>query len=350
LNKLLEVKNIKVYFFLNPEDIISEKDLSIDELTTYITDKRFKNKFPAKAIDGVSFDIYEGEIFGIVGESGSGKSVTAHSIMRLIPEPQGKIVEGEIIFKGINLLELDYKELQNYRGKQIGMIFQEPFVSLNPVLKISDQITEAILIDKDVTKSQAKEKALNFLKDSGIKDPENVMNSYPHQLSGGIKQRIMIAIALSRNPSLLIADEPTTSLDVTIQNQILELLIKIKNERKDFSILFISHNLGVVYQICDRLMIMYAGKVQEIGTIDDIFRKPLHPYTEGLLACYPNPDKSKYTKLNEIPGIIPSVLNYPRGCKFHPRCNKVMDICKIKEPELARYSASHIVRCHLYNK
>jgi len=350
LKKLLEIKKLKIFFFIEREGIIPDNKLFPEEADSVKTDKRYKNKFPVKAIDDVSFDIYEGEILGIAGESGSGKSVTAHSIMRLIPEPQGKIVSGEVIFKGVNLLKLDSEALNNYRGKEIGMIFQEPMVSLNPVMKISEQITEAIMADGNVTKTQSKKMASDFLIKSGISNPDIVMRSYPHQLSGGIKQRIMIAIALSRIPSLLIADEPTTSLDVTIQNQIIDLLMKIKNERKEFSILFITHNLGIINQICDRVLIMYAGKIQEAGTKEDIFLNPLHPYTTGLLACYPNPDKVKNDKLDEIPGTIPNALSYPRGCKFHPRCSKVMDICREIEPELTGYNGNHFVRCHLYKK
>jgi oligopeptide/dipeptide ABC transporter ATP-binding protein len=349
LDKLLEINNLKVYFFFEGEKVEARDMIyKYRELKEIYTDKRYKNKIPAKAVDDLSFEIYENEIFGIAGESGAGKSVTAHSIMRLIPEPIGKIISGKIYYGGRNLLDLDLKEFRKIRGKHISMIFQEPMSSLNPVLKIQEQIIESILIDKKISKKQAKSDALEFLRSTGINNPDVVMNSYPHQLSGGIRQRIMIAIALSRNPSLLIADEPTTSLDVTIQKQILDLLFEIKENRKGFSILLITHNLGIIRQVCDRMLIMYAGKVQEKGTAKEIFENPKHPYTVGLLSCFPDPGKFTNNKLTEIPGVIPNILNYPGGCKFHPRCKYVMDICKQKEPELIELENNHSVRCHLF--
>ncbi|MBK7447119.1 MAG: ABC transporter ATP-binding protein [Ignavibacteria bacterium] len=314
----------------------------------YASDKYLKGKVPAKAVDNVSFDIDEGEVIGIVGESGSGKSVTAYSITRLIPDPPGKIVAGEVIYKGKDLLKITFDEMKNYRGKEIAMIFQEPMTSLNPVMKIGDQISEILLQHENVNKEEAFKQGVNMLELVGIPSPEKRMKDYPHQFSGGMRQRVMIAMALACNPSLLIADEPTTALDVTIQAQILDLMLKLKNERKESAILLITHNLGVVAETCNRVIVMYGGKIQEIADAEALFGNPLHPYTKGLLESLPDPDKPKDT-LQAIPGIIPHILELPKGCKFSTRCTKVFDKCITDEPELLEIESKHFVRCHLYN-
>lgn len=337
--KLVEIKNLKTYFFIEATD---------KQIESEVNGKKIKGKIPAKAVDDVSFNIYEGEVLGIVGESGSGKSVTANSILRLIPDPPGKIVGGEIFFKGVDMLALTHDEMKNYRGNEITMIFQEPLTSLNPVLKIGKQVMEVILQHQDVSKEVAFEKAVEILDLVGIPDAGKRMKDYPHQFSGGMRQRVMIAMALACEPSLLIADEPTTALDVTIQAQILDLMVKIKNEKKEAAILLITHNLGVVAEICDRVIVMYGGKFQEIGNIFEIFDNPKHPYTIGLLSSLPNPEKETKEKLRAIPGIIPHILELPKGCKFCTRCTEVMDKCWDDEPDLKELTPGHFVRCHLF--
>jgi oligopeptide/dipeptide ABC transporter ATP-binding protein len=339
--KLVELKNLRTYFYVEGTDKSDAPEIS--------RDKTLKGKVAAKAVDDISFDIYEGEVLGIVGESGSGKSVTANSIMRLVPDPPGKIVGGEIIYKGKNLLKLSYEEMKNYRGNEIAMIFQEPLTSLNPVLKVGDQVMEVILQHEKVNKEQARKKAIEMMGLVGIPDAAKRMKDYPHQFSGGMRQRVVIAIALACNPSLLIADEPTTALDVTIQAQILDLMMKLKNERYDSAILLITHNLGVVSDICDRVIVMYGGKIQEVADVYTIFNKPLHPYTKGLLASLPNPENETKGKLKAIPGLIPHILELPKGCKFCTRCTekKADWYCEI-EPELLEIEPGHFVRCHLY--
>ncbi|MBS1552948.1 MAG: ABC transporter ATP-binding protein [Bacteroidetes bacterium] len=349
--KLVEIKNLRTYFFVEATDQqISDENVSHDSDLNklYAGDKYLKGKVPAKAVDNVSFDIYEGEVLGIVGESGSGKSVTAYSITRLIPDPPGKIVSGEVIYKGKDLLKITFDEMKNYRGKEIAMIFQEPMTSLNPVMKIGDQISEILLQHENVSKEDAFNKGVNMLELVGIPSPEKRMKDYPHQFSGGMRQRVMIAMALACNPSLLIADEPTTALDVTIQAQILDLMLKLKNERKESAILLITHNLGVVAETCNRVIVMYGGKIQEIADAESLFGNPLHPYTKGLLESLPDPDQPKET-LQAIPGIIPHILELPKGCKFSTRCTKVFDKCISDEPELLEIESQHFVRCHLYN-
>jgi oligopeptide/dipeptide ABC transporter ATP-binding protein len=337
---LLEVKNLKTYFYV--EGIDNKKP----EL---IVDKKLKGKIAAKAVEDVSFNVYEGEVLGIVGESGSGKSVTANSILRLVPDPPGKIVGGEILYKGIDLLKLDFDEMRDFRGKEIAMIFQEPLTSLNPVMRIGDQIKEIILRHNKISKDEANLKAIEMLEHVGIPDAAKRMKDYPHQYSGGMRQRVMIAIALACNPSLLIADEPTTALDVTIQAQILDLMIRLKNEREGAAILLITHNLGVVAETCDRVIVMYGGRIQEIGSADVIFNNPLHPYTKGLLNSLPDPYKQSHEKLKAIPGNVPHILDLPTGCKFCTRCleKKAEWYCE-KEPELLEVEQGHFVRCHLY--
>ena len=349
--KLVEIKNLRTYFFVEATDQqISDENISHDSDLNklYASDKYLKGKVPAKAVDNVSFDIYEGEVLGIVGESGSGKSVTAYSITRLIPDPPGKIVAGEVIYKGKDLLKITFDEMKNYRGKEIAMIFQEPMTSLNPVMKIGDQISEILLQHENVNKEEAFKQGVNMLELVGIPSPEKRMKDYPHQFSGGMRQRVMIAMALALHPSLLIADEPTTALDVTIQAQILDLMLKLKNERKESAILLITHNLGVVAETCNRVIVMYGGKIQEIADAEALFGNPLHPYTKGLLESLPDPDKPKDT-LQAIPGIIPHILELPKGCKFSTRCTKVFDKCITDEPELLEIESKHFVRCHLYN-
>jgi oligopeptide/dipeptide ABC transporter ATP-binding protein len=301
----------------------------------------------AKAVDGVSFDIRQGEVLGLVGESGSGKSVTALSIMRLIPDPPGKIVGGSILYKGQDVLKLSWEEVRNVRGNEISMIFQEPMTSLNPVLTIGSQIMEMILEHEHVSRREAFDRSVKMLSLVGIPAPESRMKDYPHQFSGGMRQRVMIAIALACNPSLLIADEPTTALDVTIQAQILELMLKIKDERKDAAILLITHNLAVVAETCHRVMVMYGGKIQEIAPVRELFKNPLHPYTRGLLASLPSIDGDKRARLKTIPGNVPSILELPVGCKFETRCTERIDTCAVIEPELIEVNPGHWVRCHL---
>lgn len=349
--KLVEVKNLKTYFFVEATDKqlkeTSKENFELEYADLYESDKYLKNKVPAKAVDDVSFEIYEGEVLGIVGESGSGKSVTAYSITRLVPDPPGKIVGGEVIYKGVNLLKLNHDEMRNYRGNEIAMIFQEPMTSLNPVMKIGDQITEILLQHENIAKEEAFKRGVEMLKLVGIPSAETRMKDYPHQFSGGMRQRVMIAMALSCNPALLIADEPTTALDVTIQAQIIDLMLKLKNERKEAAILLITHNLGVVAETCNRVVVMYGGKIQEVAEVDNLFERPLHPYTIGLLESLPDPENPK-EKLQAIPGIIPHILELPKGCKFATRCPKVFDKCWQEEPELKEVEPKRFVRCHLF--
>ena len=275
----------------------------------------------AKAVDGVSFDIREGEVLGLVGESGSGKSVTALSMMRLIPDPPGKIVGGSILYRGMDLLSLSWDEVRNIRGNEISMIFQEPMTSLNPVMTIGKQIMEVVLEHEQLSKQEAFNRAVEMLEMVGIPAAASRMKDYPHQFSGGMRQRVMIAIALACNSSLLIADEPTTALDVTIQAEILELMLKVKDERGHAAILLITHNLAVVAETCHRVMVMYGGKIQEIAPVRELFKNSLHPYTRGLLASLPSIERDKHARLKTIPGNVPSILDLPVGCKFETRCS-----------------------------
>jgi len=303
----------------------------------------------AKAVDGVDFDIFPGEVVGLVGESGSGKSVTALSILRLIPDPPGKIVQGSILFKGRDLLKISWDEIRSVRGKEISMIFQEPMTSLNPVFTIGMQVMEAVLVHEKVSKAEAFQRSVQMLELVGIPDPASRMNDYPQQFSGGMRQRVMIAIALACNPSMLIADEPTTALDVTIQAQILELMLQIKDQRKDAAILLITHNLAVVAETCHRVIVMYGGKIQEVAPVKELFKNPQHPYTRGLLASLPTVDGERQRRLTTIPGSVPSILDLPDGCKFVTRCTERLERCALIEPELIEASPGHWVRCHLVN-
>lgn len=303
----------------------------------------------AKAVDGVDFFIKKGEVFGVVGESGSGKSVTALSLIRLIPDPPGRILEGSAIFQDMDLLNMPLENIYNVRGREIAMIFQEPMTSLNPVFTIGMQVQEIIKRHKHVPDDQIFNHAVKMLDDVGIPDAALRMKDYPHQFSGGMRQRVMIAIALSCDPELLIADEPTTALDVTIQAQILELMMTIKEKRKDAAIMLITHDLAVVAETCQRVMVMYGGVIQEMAEIEPLFEEPLHPYTKGLLHSLPRPDLQEKKRLNNIPGTVPSIINLPPGCKFSNRCTEVRPECAKREPELREVKPGRWVRCHLFS-
>jgi oligopeptide/dipeptide ABC transporter ATP-binding protein len=310
----------------------------------------FTDEGVSPAVDGVDYEVRKGETLGVVGESGCGKSVTALSIMRLIPDPPGKIVAGDIVFEGQSLLSLSNEEMRRIRGNKISMIFQEPMTSLNPVYTIGNQISEALRLHQGLSKKDAHDRSIDMLQLVGIPLPERRVNEHPHQLSGGMRQRAMIAMALSCNPSLLIADEPTTALDVTIQAQILDLMVSLKADL-DTAIILITHDLGVVAESAARVVVMYAGKVVEEADVYNIFEHPLHPYTEGLLESIPRIDHSiqKKARLTEIQGVVPIPSQLPAGCHFHPRCPKVMDVCRHENPELKEEKADHRVRCWLYS-
>lgn len=299
----------------------------------------------AKAVNDVSFSIDKGEILAIVGESGSGKSVTSLSIMGLLQHP-GKVTGGEILYKEENLLQKSKKEMQKIRGDQISMIFQEPMTSLNPVQRIKDQIMESIMTHMKLTKKEALERTVEMLRLVGIPSPEDRANDYPHQMSGGMRQRVMIAMALSCHPELLIADEPTTALDVTIQAQILELLYDLR-EKLNMAVLLITHDLGVVCEAADRVVVMYCGRVVEEAPVKKLFEKPLHPYTFGLLNSIPKMDDDG-GKLYMIKGMVPNPLDMPAGCPFSDRCEHCMDRCRAEMPELKEYDDGHKARCFLY--
>lgn len=298
-----------------------------------------------KAVNGVDFEIRKGETVCVVGESGCGKSVTSLSLMHLVQSPPGKIVDGEILMDGRDLLKLSKSEMEHVNGKDVAMIFQEPMTSLNPVLKVGHQIMESILFHTDATKEEARAKALEMIKLVGIPRAEEIMECYPHELSGGMRQRIMIAMALVCNPKLLIADEPTTALDVTIQAQILDLMRKLKEEM-DMSIMLITHDLGVVAEMADYVVVMYAGNVVEKGKVLDIFQNPMHPYTIGLLKSKPIIGKTNHNeRLYSIPGQVPNPINMPENCHFNERCEFCQEGCKEKEPKLAHVGNGHYVAC-----
>jgi peptide/nickel transport system ATP-binding protein/oligopeptide transport system ATP-binding protein len=317
---ILSVKNLKTYFQVE-EGLVT-------------------------AVDGVDFDLSAKETLAIVGESGSGKSVTALSILRLIQEPPGKIAAGEILYQGKDLLKLTDREIRKIRGNEISMIFQEPMSSLNPVFTVGKQISEVMMVHEKISKKEAEKRAIELIKLVGIPNPEKCIKNYPHQLSGGMRQRIMIAIALACKPKILIADEPTTALDVTIQSQILKLMQDLK-DKIDTAIIIITHDLGVVAQLAENIMIMYAGKAVEYGDTESIYKKPLHPYTEGLLNSIPKIDEN-LKRLKIIKGTVPSPFNLPTGCKFSTRCEYVMDICWEKEPDYLALKDSRKVRCWKY--
>jgi len=317
--------------------------LDLRDLKTYF----FTSDGLAKAVDGVSYQLHRGETLGVVGESGCGKSVTALSVLRLVPDPPGRTVGGEIVFERTNLLKLSRAEMRRIRGNEIAMIFQEPMTSLNPVFTIGNQISEAIILHQKLSKRDALSKSIDMLKKVGIPVPERRVHEYPHQLSGGMRQRAMIAMALSCNPKLLIADEPTTALDVTIQAQILDLIFNLKEEA-GMAVMLITHNLGVVAETARRVVVMYSGKVVEEGPVLEIFKRPQHPYTQGLLGSLPRLEEKatgKKHRLQEIVGIVPSPYNLPSGCKFHPRCPKAQAICKEQEPPLEKMPGGHYSAC-----
>lgn len=314
--------------------------LEVDGLKTHF----FTDEGVLPSVDGISFSIDKGETLGIVGESGCGKSVTAMSILQLIPQPPGKIVGGEIRFDGTNLVDISPSKLRKIRGNDIAMIFQEPMTSLNPVYTVGNQIMEAITLHQGLEAEEARRLAIQMLREVGIPAPEQRVDEYPHQLSGGMKQRVMIAMALSCNPDLLIADEPTTALDVTIQAQILELLAKMQKER-GMAIMLITHDLGVVAEVCDRVVVMYAGRVAETGSIEDIFERPMHPYTVGLLNSLPD-RAPPGARLPTIEGTVPSPLDFPKGCRFRNRCQRASDQCS-QVPKLVTGDAEgHQAWCH----
>lgn len=318
--------------------------LTIDNLKTYF----YTSEGTIQAVNGVSLSIQEGETLGVVGESGCGKSVTALSILKLIPDPPGKIVEGSVHFQGTDLLALDKRAMRDIRGKKISMIFQEPMTSLDPVFTVGHEIVETITTHQDVSKQEAKKRAIEILGQVGISDPERRFDCYPHELSGGIRQRVMIAMALSCNPALLIADEPTTALDVTIQAQILRLINEMKT-KTGASVMLITHDLGVIAEMCDNVAVMYSGYIVEYSDVFTLFEKPLHPYTNGLKKSIPRLDEPT-DELDAIKGIVPNLARLPRGCPFHPRCDKAFDLCREKMPELIKLNDNHSVRCHLFGE
>jgi oligopeptide/dipeptide ABC transporter ATP-binding protein len=325
MDPILEVKGLKTYFYTD-DGIV-------------------------KSVDGVDFSVGKGEIIGIVGESGCGKSVTSLSIMRLFQSPPGKIVEGSIEFEGVDLVKVPESKMRQIRGNEISMIFQEPMTSLNPVFTIGDQIEETIRLHTNLGRKAARERAAQLLKRVGIPRSEDVLKEYPHQLSGGMRQRVMIAMAVACNPKLLIADEPTTALDVTIQAQILDLMREIQQE-SDTSIILITHDLGVVAEICSRVIVMYAGRVVEEADVFTLFENPKHPYTQGLLKSIPKLSERR-ERLDSIPGNVPAPHAMPKGCKFAPRCAFATEACFKEEPHLKSVSdgeGSHQVRCWLYEQ
>jgi oligopeptide/dipeptide ABC transporter ATP-binding protein len=321
-----------------------ETVLELDDLTV-----RFRlRRGDLTAVDGVSFSIARGETFGLVGESGSGKSVTARAIMRLIPDPPGEIRRGRILFEGDNILEKSDAEMRALRGQHIAMVFQEPMSALNPVFTVCEQISDALRTNLGLTKKQARERVVELLALVGIPSPQQRVDSYVHEFSGGMRQRVMLAMALSCNPGFLIADEPTTALDVTIQATILELITSMI-DRLGMSLLFITHNLGVVAHSCDTIGVMYASHMVERGKTREIFANPQHPYTVGLLNSIPRLDtQSKY--LTPITGSVCSMMDPPAGCKFHPRCAQAMDICRQKQPAFREVAPGHFAACHLHDR
>lgn len=301
-----------------------------------------------RAIDNISFELKEKQILGIVGESGCGKSVTALSIMRLLPKPSGIIESGSVLFNGSDIVDLPAEEMHHVRGNRISMIFQEPMTALNPVHKIGIQLGEIFSLHfPDMPKENIRKESIELLQKVGIPDPKNRMNEYPHQISGGMRQRVLIAISLAAKPDILIADEPTTALDVTIQSQILDLMMQLQKET-GMAIIFITHDLGVIAEICDDVVVMYAGKVAETSPVRDLFKEPKHPYTKGLLASIPRLDSPRKKRLNIIKGMVPSLHELPEGCRFENRCPDAMEICKTKPPQIKQVAENHFVSCYLY--
>ena len=314
--------------------------LEVKDLRTYFTTR----DGVVKAVDGVSYDIQEGETLGLVGESGCGKSVSALSILRLIADPPGRIVGGSVEFEGRDLLQISEAEMRRVRGNRIAMVFQEPMMSLNPVLTIGRQVTEGLELHLKMSKGDARSRAAELLHMVGIPDAAQQLKSYPHQFSGGMRQRVMIAMALSCNPKLLIADEPTTALDVTIQAQILELLQRLSAEMGT-AVLIITHNLGVIARYATRVNVMYAGKIVEGGTARELFTNPQHPYTKGLLKSVPRLNQDRREKLSTIEGAPPDLINLPQGCAFQPRCPYAVEQCSIEVPPLTDRGSGHVAAC-----
>lgn len=318
--KLLQVKDLQIQYVVNKEVV--------------------------RAVNGISFAINEGETLGLVGETGAGKTTTALALIGLIPTPPGKIINGEIIYNGENLLQKNEKQLRKIRGSEISMIFQDPMTSLNPLLTVGEQIMEVILLHEKVSKLEATEKARKMLETVGI--PGDRYDEYPHQFSGGMKQRVMIAISLACDPQLLIADEPTTALDVTIQAQVLRLMNNLKKEFNT-AVLLITHDLGVVAEVCDKVAVMYAGSIVESGTLEDVFNDMHHPYTKGVFNAIPDlEEESEY--LEALDGLMPDPMNLPPGCRFHPRCKHCLAQCKIDDPPVVEVTPGHLVKCHLYTQ
>ncbi|MEH6586658.1 MAG: ABC transporter ATP-binding protein [Halioglobus sp.] len=319
--------------------------LEVDSLVTeFATDEG-----PVRAVDGVSFTVDRGETLGIVGESGCGKSVTAHSIMRLLPQPMGQITGGSIRFKDRDLVSLPLEEMQALRGNDIGMVFQEPMTALNPVHTIGKQLTEVMLLHRDISADQAIRDGVEMLARVGIPSPDVRMGEYPHQLSGGMRQRVVIAIALACQPSLLIADEPTTALDVTIQAQILELILELQKDM-GMAVILITHDLGVIAETSDNVAVMYAGRLAETGTVFDVFDRPAHPYTRGLLASIPRLETEPKSRLSVIEGMVPGLVDLPTGCRFQNRCPHVRDICGQRAPGIEPVADNHFVSCVRWNE
>ena len=324
---------------------MSETILKVEDLKTYFnTDDGI-----VKAVDGVSFELKKGEMLGIVGESGSGKSVTNLSLMKLIPSPPGKIMSGTAMLDGEDIFKMNEGEIRRLRGNRISMIFQDPMTSLNPFLRIATQMIETIVLHQDLDKIEARKRAVEMLELVGIPNPEKRINDYPHQFSGGMRQRVMIAMALSCDPEILIADEPTSALDVTIQAQIIEVMQELCR-KMDTAVIMITHDLGVVAGICDTVCVMYAGRIVEKGTNDEIFKNPMHPYTQGLIKSVPRLDKPNVERLYSIEGQPPNVIDLPECCPFHPRCEKAMDKCRNTYPPVKDFGEGREVRCWLYEE
>jgi oligopeptide/dipeptide ABC transporter ATP-binding protein len=323
----------------------NETILQVKDLKTYF----HVDEGVVKAVDGVSFDLHKGETLGIVGESGSGKSVTNLSIINMIPNPPGKIMGGEVLFDGNDLVKMSHSQLSSIRGNKISMIFQDPMTSLNPFLRISTQMIETIVLHQKLPKDKARAKAIEMLKLAGIPAPETRIDQYPHQFSGGMRQRVMIAMGLSCNPEILIADEPTSALDVTIQAQILELMKEL-SARLGTAVILITHSLGVVAGMCDTLCVMYAGRIVERGKTDAIFAEPKHPYTQGLIKSVPRLDVESADRLTSIKGQPPNVIDLPDCCPFYPRCDFAKDICKSKYPKTVQMGDGRAVSCWLYGE
>jgi len=318
--KLLEISNLRTYFFTEAGVV--------------------------KALDGMSLEVYKGQAVGLVGESGSGKSVTAQSVLRIVPRP-GRIVDGSVKFEGEELLTKKEDEMRKLRGPKMAIVFQDPTTSLNPLFTVEKQLTDILMLHKDLSKEEASKQALHLLDRVGIQDPERRLKTYPHELSGGMKQRIAIARALACDPVLLFADEPTTNLDVTIQAQVLELLKQLQKEL-NMTMVMITHDMGIIADMTERVTVLYAGKVMEVADTQTLFRSPKHPYTEALLKAVPSVKQTR--TLEVIPGNIPNLIEPPTGCVFHPRCKYAKDVCVKKEPELERAEDGHYVACHFWHE